>query len=66
MLGVAKLGRLDSSTGRAGFWKKEKNDALACELPEGDFLTAIGIECEIGRFLANFEHEIVLLRLLSI
>jgi len=42
-LGVAKLGRLDCSTGRAGFRKEKQNNVLAFEILQRDFFSIVGI-----------------------
>jgi len=53
---VAKLGRLDRSTRGVGFGVEEKEDALAGEVFEGDFLAFVGFEPEGGGIGAYFEH----------
>jgi hypothetical protein len=60
---VAKLGRFDRSTGSIRLRKKEEQDAAAFEVFQRKRLAAVGGECEFGSFVADFEHEIVLLEL---
>ena len=58
---VAKLGRFDSSARSIRFRKKEEQDAAALEVLQGQLLAAVGSEGEFGSFVADFEHEPVLL-----
>jgi len=53
---VAKLGRLDDSTGSVGFGEEEKQDAFALEVFEGDGFVFVGLEAERGGFGAGLEH----------
>lgn len=55
---VAKLGRLDDSTGGVGFREKEKQDALALEILKGDGFVFVGLEAEGGGFVSGSEHGI--------
>jgi hypothetical protein len=55
---VAKLGRLDDSTGGVGFREKEKQDALSLEVLKGDGFVFVGLEAERGGFVAGLEHDI--------
>jgi len=50
---VAKLGRLDRSTGSVGFGEKEEEDALAGEVLERNFFAFVGWEAEGGGFGAD-------------
>ena len=54
---VAKLGRLDRSTGSTGFGVEEEEDALAGEVLERDFFAFVGQLAEGGGFGAYFEHR---------
>jgi len=60
---VTKLGRFDRSTGSIRFREKEEQDATALEVFERELFTAVGGESEFGSFVADFEHELVLLDL---
>ena len=53
---VAKLGRLDDSTGSVGFGEEEEEYALALEVFEGDGFVFVGREAEGGGFGAGLEH----------
>jgi len=53
---VTKLGRFDDSTGSVRFGKEKKEDALAGEIFERDFLAFVGFEAKGGGFGAYFEH----------
>jgi hypothetical protein len=61
---VTKLGRFDRSTGSIGFRKEEEQDTTAFEILKRELLAAVGGEGEFGSFVADFEHELVLLNLL--
>jgi hypothetical protein len=63
LFGVAKLGRFDRSTGSIRFWKKEEQNAAPFELLQRELFAAVGGEGEFGSFVADFEHELVLLNL---
>jgi hypothetical protein len=54
---VAKLGRFNRSTGSVGFGVKEKEDALAGEVFEGDGGAFVGLKAEGGGFGADFGHR---------
>ena len=56
LLCVAKLGRLDDSTGGVGFGKEKEEDALAFEVFEGDGFVFVGLQAERGGFVAGLEH----------
>jgi hypothetical protein len=56
LLCVTKLGRFDDSTGSVRSGKEKKEDALAGEIFEGDFLAFVGFEAKGGGFGAYFEH----------
>jgi hypothetical protein len=58
---VTKLGRFDRSTRGVRFGEKEKQDAAAFEVFQRELFAAVGGESEFGGFVANFEHELVLL-----
>jgi hypothetical protein len=60
---VAKLGRFDRSTGGVRFGEKEKQDAAAFKILKRELFAAVGGEGEFGGFVADFEHELVLLEL---
>ena len=62
---VAKLGRFDRSTGSIRLRKKEEQDATAFEVFQRKRLATVGGEREFGGFVADFEHEMVLLNLLT-
>lgn len=51
---VAKLGRLDGSTGSVGLGEEEKQDTFALEIFESDGLVFVGLEAERGGFVAYF------------
>lgn len=53
---VAKLGRLDDSTGGVGFGEEEKQNALAFEVLERDGFVFVGLQAERGGFVAGLEH----------
>jgi len=53
---VAKLGRLDDSTGSVGFWEEKKEDALAFEIFQGDEFIFVGWDAEPRSFVAGLEH----------
>jgi len=53
---VTKLGRFYRSTGRVCSGEEKKQDTLAGEVFEGDFLVFVGFEAERGGFGADFEH----------
>ena len=53
---VAKLGRLDDSTGSVGFGEEKKQDALALEVFERDGFVFVRLEAERGSFVAGLEH----------
>jgi hypothetical protein len=53
---VAKLGRLDDSTGSVGFGEEEKQDALALEVLQSDGFVFVGLEAERRGFVAGLEH----------
>lgn len=53
---VAKLGRLDDSTGGVGFRKEKKEDALVLEIFKGDEFVLVGLEAKGGSFGAWLEH----------
>jgi len=53
---VAKLGRLDDSTGCVRFGEKENKDALAFEILKGDGFVFVGPEAEGWGFVAGLEH----------
>jgi len=55
---VTKLGRFYRSTGGVGSGEEKKQDTLAGEVFEGDFLVFVGFEAERGGFGADFEHRI--------
>jgi hypothetical protein len=55
---VAKLGRLDDSTGGVGFGEEEKQDALALKILESDSLVFVGLQAERGGFVTGLEHGI--------
>ena len=54
---VAKLGRLDDSTGSVGFGEEKKQDALALEVFERDGFVFVRLQAERGSFVAGLEHE---------
>lgn len=54
---VAKLGRLDGSTGGVGFGKQKKEDSLALKVLQGDVFVFVGLEVDAGSLVAGFEHE---------
>jgi hypothetical protein len=60
---VTKLGRFDRSTGGVRFGEKEEQDAAALEILQRELLAAVGGEGEFGSFVADFEHELVLLNM---
>jgi hypothetical protein len=53
---VAKLGRLDNSTGGVGFRKEKEKDALALEIFEGDGFVFVGLQAERRGFVTGLEH----------
>jgi hypothetical protein len=53
---VAKLGRLDDSTGSVGFGEEKEEDALVLEVFEDDGFVFVGLEAERGGFGAGLEH----------
>jgi len=53
---VAKLGRLDDSTGGVGFGEEKEEEALALEVLEGDGFVFVGLQAERGGFVAGLEH----------
>ena len=53
---VAKLGRLDDSTGSVGFGEEKKQDALALEVLERDGFVFVGLQTERRGFVAGLEH----------
>jgi hypothetical protein len=56
---VAKLGRLNDSTGSISFREEEKEDALALKILEGDGFVFVGLEAEGRGFVAGLEHGTV-------
>lgn len=60
---VTKLGRFDRSTGSIRSREKEEQDAATLEVFERELFAAVGGEGEFGGFVADFEHELVLLNL---
>jgi hypothetical protein len=60
---VAKLGRFNRSTGSIRLGKKEEQDAAAPKVFERKLFATLGSEGEFGSFVADFEHEVVLLNL---
>ena len=55
---VAKLGRLDDSTGCVGFGEEEKENAATFEILQRDGFVFVGLEAEGGGFVAGLEHGI--------
>ena len=53
---VAKLGRLDRSTGGVGLGVEEEENALAGEIFQGEFAAIVGWKAEGGGFGAGLEH----------
>ena len=53
---VAKLGRLDGSTGGIGFRKQEEENSLTLEVLQSDVFVFVGLEVDVGSFVAGFEH----------
>jgi len=53
---VAKLGRLDGSTGSVGLGEEEKQDLLALVIFERDGFVFVGLEAERVSFVAGLEH----------
>ena len=53
---VAKLGRLDDSTGSVGFGEEEKENAATLEILQRDGFVLVGLEAEGGGFVAGLEH----------
>ncbi len=56
LLCVAKLGRLDNSTGGIGFGEEEKENAAALEIFQRDGFVLVGFEAERRGFVAGLEH----------
>jgi hypothetical protein len=56
---VAKLGRFDRSTRRIRFGIKEYQQALTFEFVERNFFPFIGGEGEIGGFVTDLEHDVL-------
>ena len=56
---VAKLGRLDDSTGGVGFGEEKKEDALALEVFKRNGFVFVGLEAERGGFVAGLEHGVL-------
>jgi hypothetical protein len=53
---VAKLGRLDGSTGSVGLGEEEEQDLLALVIFERDGFVFVGLEAERVSFVAGLEH----------
>jgi hypothetical protein len=58
---VAKLGRFNRSTWGVRFRKKEEQNAAAFKILKRELFASVGSEGEFGGFVADFEHELVLL-----